>query len=220
MKKTAFKLSAILLYIILFCNITGFHIAALFDIRQILLVIVGTIVLSFTGFYKHITLKEYRRIAAYYAMIVGYLTTFLYFFASMSTAAEWDMAQAALNIRPLLYGFVLNILLKPEETEKMQQTDVLSQAEVISNSVQNDKSITEVAQGQLPNVSEAELEQKLRDLGLTEREKEVAKLILSGYSNKEIADTLYISVATVKKHTSNLYEKAGVSNREQLKIKL
>jgi LuxR family maltose regulon positive regulatory protein len=50
---------------------------------------------------------------------------------------------------------------------------------------------------------------------LTERELEVLRLIGAGLKNQEIADQLVISVATVKRHISNIYGKLGVSHRAQ-----
>jgi len=47
---------------------------------------------------------------------------------------------------------------------------------------------------------------------LTPREIEVLKLIASGYTNHEIADTLYISSRTVDTHRRNLLEKLGLKN--------
>lgn len=50
---------------------------------------------------------------------------------------------------------------------------------------------------------------------LTERELEVLRLLAKGFSNREIALQLVISVATVKSHTSNIYSKLGVHTRTQ-----
>lgn len=51
---------------------------------------------------------------------------------------------------------------------------------------------------------------------LSEREKEVLTLIAKGYSNKEIADRLVISVKTVETHKSNVMEKLGLRTRPEL----
>jgi len=50
---------------------------------------------------------------------------------------------------------------------------------------------------------------------LTRRELEIMRLIGKGYSNPEIASKLVVSVNTIKKHTSNIYGKLGVSSRAQ-----
>lgn len=51
---------------------------------------------------------------------------------------------------------------------------------------------------------------------LTAREQEVLQLILSGKSNREIAETLYISENTVKTHIRNIFSKYDVSSRVEL----
>ncbi len=51
---------------------------------------------------------------------------------------------------------------------------------------------------------------------LTEREKEVLKLLGEGHQNKEIADLLCISVKTVEKHRSNLMTKLDLHNAAAL----
>jgi DNA-binding NarL/FixJ family response regulator len=51
---------------------------------------------------------------------------------------------------------------------------------------------------------------------LTQREREILKLIAEGYKNKEIADDLCISVKTVEKHRSNLMEKLNLHNVQAL----
>jgi len=51
---------------------------------------------------------------------------------------------------------------------------------------------------------------------LTQREREILKLIAEGYKNKEIADDLCISVKTVEKHRANLMEKLNLHNAQAL----
>jgi len=51
---------------------------------------------------------------------------------------------------------------------------------------------------------------------LTQREREVLKLISEGYKNKEIADYLYISVKTVEKHRANLMQKLDLHSTSAL----
>jgi DNA-binding CsgD family transcriptional regulator len=49
--------------------------------------------------------------------------------------------------------------------------------------------------------------------GLTQRELEVLRLVAADLSNREIADALYISIPTVKRHLSNLCRKLDVPSR-------
>ena len=51
---------------------------------------------------------------------------------------------------------------------------------------------------------------------LTVREVEVLKLIVQGYTNRQIADELTISVRTVEGHRANLTEKLGIKSRVEL----
>jgi LuxR family maltose regulon positive regulatory protein len=53
------------------------------------------------------------------------------------------------------------------------------------------------------------------DKPLSERELEVLQLICQGYSNREIAQKLVISIHTVKRHNYNIYAKLEVGNRAQ-----
>jgi DNA-binding NarL/FixJ family response regulator len=53
---------------------------------------------------------------------------------------------------------------------------------------------------------------------LSARESEVAIAIGQGRSNAEIAGELYLSVATVKAHVSNILTKLGLDNRTQLAL--
>lgn len=47
---------------------------------------------------------------------------------------------------------------------------------------------------------------------ITQREREVLKLVAEGFKNKEIADMLHVSCKTVEKHRSNIMSKLGLHN--------
>ena len=77
-----------------------------------------------------------------------------------------------------------------------------------------------------PGVSEKVIEGYLQGKGtlkpdstwvsLSQREREVLKLIAEGYKNKEIADDLCISLKTVEKHRANLMKKLDLHNAAAL----
>lgn len=50
---------------------------------------------------------------------------------------------------------------------------------------------------------------------LSEREREVLALLATGRTNREIAGDLFVTVGTVKSHTSNIYGKLGSRNRAE-----
>ena len=67
-------------------------------------------------------------------------------------------------------------------------------------------------------LSEEELkamEAERQKLGLSPREQEVLQLMAEGLSNQEIAERLFLSVPTVKTHSSKLFEKLDVKRRTQ-----
>ncbi|RAV05175.1 response regulator transcription factor [Paenibacillus sp. YN15] len=51
---------------------------------------------------------------------------------------------------------------------------------------------------------------------LTEREKEILTLVAKGYTNKEAAELLTISVKTIENHKANIMEKLQLNNRREL----
>lgn len=58
-------------------------------------------------------------------------------------------------------------------------------------------------------------EQEQTRLGLSQRELEVLQLMAKGLSNQEIAQTLFVSLNTVKTHAARIFEKMDVQRRTQ-----
>jgi|SRR5215468_7275480 len=56
---------------------------------------------------------------------------------------------------------------------------------------------------------------RVRELGVTPRELEILALIAKGLSNREIADTLFVSENTVKTHSSRVFDKLSAKRRTQ-----
>lgn len=52
-------------------------------------------------------------------------------------------------------------------------------------------------------------------LGISQRELEVLQLVAEGLSNQQIAERLFVSLNTVKTHSSRIFEKLEVRNRTQ-----
>lgn len=70
-----------------------------------------------------------------------------------------------------------------------------------------------------PQVPQTTGEDGVRAL-LNGRAFEIARLVASGRSNREVAETLFVSVKLVEKHLSSIYRKLGVRSRGQLAARL
>jgi DNA-binding NarL/FixJ family response regulator len=81
--------------------------------------------------------------------------------------------------------------------------------------------VMEALPGSATNSSDAGEKQVKRryNTELTDREQEVLKLIVSGKSNKEIAQILNVSNHTAKAHVGNIIQKLAVDDRTQVAVK-
>lgn len=59
-------------------------------------------------------------------------------------------------------------------------------------------------------------QQHFKNFGLTEREEEIARLLVRGITYQNISEQLYIALPTVKTHASNIYKKCNVKTRHEL----
>lgn len=221
MKNIMMRFSTILIYLILVLSLSGFDLVILIDLKSIVLVVLGTIFLSLSSIKRGMKKQDISSILSWNAIVVSYLTTFIFLFMSLSTMKSMDylLREIALNCRTLLYGFIIFVLLKSDEKERIEKIEknVMHDNKGRDNRLhlnsENEENIAEVQ----TNLSAEDIYYMFRELGLTQRESEIARLAKSGLSNKEIADEMYIAESTVKKHMSHIFEKLQLSNRENLK---
>jgi len=65
----------------------------------------------------------------------------------------------------------------------------------------------------IPNSAEPNAHKENNNFSLTSREAEVLKLLIKGFSNKDIAQNLFISEKTVKTHLNKVFRKLNVTRR-------
>lgn len=67
-------------------------------------------------------------------------------------------------------------------------------------------------------VKEISTDKKTLDTKLTRREQDALEMIVQGFSNKEMAEALFISEKTVKNHLTSIFRKLGVKDRTQAAV--
>jgi len=206
MKKYIQKAILLCGYLFLIIIIAGFDWKELFDWKEMILVLAGCILLTFPYIIEKEHRKELLAIAGNNGMISSYLVVFVQILgkAGQMQLGDTMMGEILLSLRPILYGFVMMVLLKSPEIAQKQER-------IQDNSLENGENEEEKRKGEKSILETADL---------TEREREIVRLVLAGLSNREIGEQLYIAESTVKKHMSHIYEKLEVKNREQLKQKL
>lgn len=70
----------------------------------------------------------------------------------------------------------------------------------------------------LPELMKQKKGTDLSAYSMGEREKELVRLVAEGLSNREIADTMYLSEGTVRNYLSAVLEKLGLRDRTQLAV--
>lgn len=85
------------------------------------------------------------------------------------------------------------------------------------------KDIKQIKQSDLLNKanipSSSNLELKIPIIPLSDRELQVLKLIVDGNSNQQIAEKLFVTLATVKTHVKSILNKLSVDDRTQAAVK-
>ena len=122
----------------------------------------------------------------------------------------------------MLYGMMQDYGIMPVETVKAAEVLPIAVPNQTAPSTDEPEppSEEEVQRSDVQKLADIQVEQLAEqwstEFELTRRETEVLCAILQNKKRKEIAEELFVTEHTVKKHTSNVFSKLGVSNREEL----
>lgn len=224
------KSIGILLYLALMAVFLKFDLRLLFDLRQFLLVLFGTVLLLLPSLNERegeeaegqegrrrvvskmkCFLTEERTRIGQNAVWAGLLQTLVLLFLNMSvTEPEISgMQTVAVSCRPILYGFCIWIIL---QDSGKAGADAGSE-KVLAGAGTKYRPMQKALQ------ADVDYRSCLQDLGLTKREVEIALLVIQSQTNAEIAEQLFISETTVKKHMSNIFTKLGIGQRQEIREK-
>ncbi|RZJ71841.1 MAG: response regulator transcription factor [Flavobacterium sp.] len=138
-------------------------------------------------------ISKYKRVLLYGVSLAGLLTLMrLLELRFMVMDHQYEIYTGAIALLFTGLGIWLTLkLAKPKESTIIVETEVDH-----TRVLKNDERVIEKAE-------------------ISRRELDVLQLMAKGHSNKEIADQLFVSVNTVKTHTSKLFEKLEVKRRMQ-----
>lgn len=76
----------------------------------------------------------------------------------------------------------------------------------------------EYSNEKVDSIDETKLRANIESVRITNRERQIIPLVANGFTNKEIAQKLNLSVYTVKSHIHNILAKLAINKRIQIAI--
>lgn len=153
------------------------------------------VILAFEGVRNEIAGRRSQRVIPLFVFLV-YVAYFACVFLAWPHIGD-EMGDRIGNT--LLIVFLFSVIVNM--FSRMQKFDA-------DEAPENASSAAESMVGNIPAFSQ--------EFGLSPREQEVLVLLAQGFSAPFIADKLFISNGTVKTHTKRIYQKLGVSKRDEL----
>ena len=134
-----------------------------------------------------------------------------------------EATRAIKKIHPSIKVLALTMVVESYQIRNMIEAGASGYILKSSNQEELINAITEVDKGNVHFSDEAtkaileemvnpNLNASKNEFEITDREKDVLKLIVDEFTNQEIADKLFISVRTVDAHRRNLLQKIGAKN--------
>lgn len=202
----------IVAYIFLMIAVLDFKISLIMDLPTLLYLVIGTGILTGLSYKTKQRRNDLIVRIRINLLITSVIFVFLSELALFSESILGPMLykEAIQNFMPLFYAMLLILLLdlfrKDSEGHLEKKGTYMGE---IDNRLDGLKRQDQQAVNQL------HIGIPLDGLGLTKRERDIALILYEDLSNKEIADQLYISENTVKKHIQHIYSKADVTSRTE-----
>ncbi len=204
----------ILGYLLLLGSLYRFDWMTMFQPLPLGSVFGGAVILTLSRWKKGTSLYVLWEDARRNAFLAGLMTGLLQLLSLMSATGDDPITTHSLahQLIPVLYGsfFVLPWGTQRHLSDSDDEDDLMPQTDSRGKSKQNTQERTTILQmtPQHPFFKEH---------GFTPRECHVAMKILGDTSNREIAESLYISETTVKKHIQNMFRKCGAIDRRSFR---
>lgn len=211
-----FKQFLIIILILFFVAIfwwSGIPILYLVDFPTAAALIIGTGLLYSIRYSRGMDIVKKREILLSSLKLVSFVTLFIGIIGVLTRMTDpqmvfWGFAVALITVpyTGALWGLIELYFNFRASREIDVYSDSKPQEDMSSSSV----------------LDPIEMERVLfkQKFALTPRETEIVGELLKGKTNREIAEALFISEMTVKKHMANIFAKVGVSNRQALIVLL
>ena len=212
LKEKVIKGLMIVAYIFLMIAVLDFKISLIMDLPTLLYLIVGAGILTGISYKSKLRRNDLIVRIRINLLITAAIIVFLSELAlfSENSLGVWLYQEAIHNFIPLFYAMLLILLLdlfrkESEGSSEKKDMPMDDRSGDVNLELAHDKGTHFRAHIGLP----------IENLGLTKRERDIALILYEDLSNKEIADQLYISENTVKKHIQHIFGKADVTSRTE-----
>lgn len=208
MRRQYYLLTGLFLYLLLLGILMQFDWMKMIRPVPFFSVFLGILLLTLTQYRKGMNREEILACAQWNAFLAGLLTSLLSILSVFSSIGADSNAihQLADKLVPLIYGSIMYLiirLLNPEHVKKQSR-------------IENSNINKPQADGVTIALSDPLTANSILFLkGFSPRECHVAFKLIEGISNKEIAEQLFISETTVKKHIQNMFRKCGANDRQE-----
>ncbi|NLB79105.1 MAG: LuxR family transcriptional regulator [Clostridiaceae bacterium] len=199
MKRRFRLLLGLILYILLLGILMQFNWMEILRPIPLISVVAGIFILTLSQYKKGMTKEDVLSLAQWNAFFAGLLISLLSVLPVVSSELySLDIKLLAENLIPLIYGSIFYLII--DLYHKQNEDSSVSEKDRDSNSIIN---------AFTPHVANPILLSK----GFSSRECHVALKMMEGISNKEIAQQLFITESTVKKHIQNMFKKCDATDR-------